>query len=143
MDSKHQEYINFIKSQMDYFDKKSISEKKKYRAYSIIALVANAMIPILATFSSMPSPYKQIVAILSAIAAIANGLSMTFDAGKNWKHYRNTYTDLETVLRAYNCGAGDYQGANETEAFDLFYKQCEYVLHTDRDTWEPKEREKT
>lgn len=135
---KHQQYIEFIKGQLSYFDAKSIKEKKKYRLYSIIALTANAMIPILSTFSSIPSPYKQMVAGLSAIAAISNGLSMTFESGKNWKHYRNAFTDLETVLRAFETGAGDFEGLKEAESFSLFYSKCESILNNDRKEWSSK-----
>ena len=131
-----EEYIDFIKGQMKYFDNKSIKEKRNYYLYSIVSLVANAMIPILTTFSSMPSPYKQIVASLSAIAAIANGLSMIMNSGKNWKHYRDTFTDLESVLRAYSVRAGSYNGLDEETAFDKFYENCEYILKMDRESWE-------
>ena len=59
---KKKEYMEYIKGQIEYFDRKSIKEKRRYYLFSIIALVSNAVIPILSTFSSMPSPYKQIVA---------------------------------------------------------------------------------
>jgi len=134
---KRAEYIKFIKDQMTYFDQKSITEKKRYYTLSIIALIANAIVPILTTFSSIPAPYKQIVAILSAIAAICNGAAMIFNSSKNWKSYRNSYTDLETVLRSYDAAAGDYKGKSEEEAFDIFYEQCEAILNHDRQAWEP------
>lgn len=132
---KKQNYIDFIKSQMEYFDTNSIKEKKKYYFFSILALSVNALIPILSTMSSIPSPYKQIIATLSAIAAISNGLQLIMNSGKNWKHYRDSYTDLEAVMRAYETGMGPYKDLNDEEAFDMFYRQCEIVLRSDRENW--------
>ena len=133
---KKKEYMEFINGQIAYFDKKSIKEKKRYYLFSIIALVANAAIPILTTFSSIPSPYKQIVAALSTVAAIANGLVMITNSGKNWKHYRDCCTDLGTVTRAYTAGAGDFAERDEEAAFSLYYAKCEAVLKDDRENWE-------
>lgn len=133
---KKKEYMEHIKGQIEYFDRKSIKEKRRYYLFSIIALVSNAVIPILSTFSSMPSPYKQIVAILSTIAAIANGLVLITNSGKNWKHYRDCFTDLSAVTRAYMAGAADFGGKDEEEAFALYAEKCEAVLKNDRESWE-------
>lgn len=134
---KREEYIKFIKDQMKYYDEKSIAEKRRYYTLSIVALVANALVPIISTFSSIPSPYKQIVATLSAIAAICNGAAMIFNSSKNWKSYRNSFTDLETVLRSYGAYAGEFKEKSEEEAFDLFYEKCEAIINRDRQAWEP------
>ena len=94
------------------------------------------MIPVLSTFSSIPSPYKQIVAVLSTIAAIANGLVLVTNSGKNRKHCRDCFTDLSAVTRAYMAGAGDFVGKDEDESFVLYTAKCEAVLKNDRESWE-------
>ena len=60
------------------------------------------------------------------------------NAKNNWLHYRNSFTDLESALRAYNIGAGEYAKLNSDEAFNLFYERCEGILNEDRNTWAPK-----
>ena len=137
-----EEYISWIKGQLEYFDKKSISEKKKYTTLSICAIVANAIIPIITVFSTTNLPLAISIATLSAISAILTGTSLQLNAKNNWLHYRNCYTDLERSLRAYNMQAGEYLNLSEGEALALFFNRCEDILAEDRRTWEP-EAEKT
>lgn len=139
---RREEYIQFIQGQMSYFDKKSIKEKRRYIFLSVVALVTNAAVPIVATFSSIPAPYNQIVAALSAVAAVCNGILLVTNSAKNWKHYRDSYTDLEAVLRAYKAGVGDFKGLSEEDAFECFCEKCENVLIADRKSWEAEGQKK-
>lgn len=132
---KKQEYLKYLKDQMQYYDTKSITEKRRYYTLAIIAICANAVVPIISTFSSIPAPYKQLVAGFSAVAAICNGISLILNSDKNWKHYRDSFTYLEAELRAYNSVAGEYKDLDEEAAFQKLYTRSEAILHEEHEGW--------
>lgn len=135
VENRSEEYIKFIESQMEYFEAKSGKEQKKYRFFSLLSILCNAVIPIASVFSSTPIPFRITITSLSAGAAIFNGVLLVYNSKENWKTNRSRYTELQRELRAYRLSLGEYEGLEEEDAFRAFFARCEDLLQRESMEW--------
>lgn len=135
VENRSEEYIKFIESQMEYFEAKSGREQRKYRVFSLLSILCNAVIPIASVFSSTPTPFRITITSLSAGAAIFNGILLVYNSKENWKINRSRYTELQRELRAYRLSSGEYEGLEEEDAYRTFFARCEDLLQRESMEW--------
>src|SRR5207249_7125376 len=104
--------------QMNYYDKASSKNQKKYKQFQWILIVLSATTPVLAALSGKEFVINSVtynlgflqvlVIVISAIVAILTTGLKTFNYQELWVNYRSTYEKLKPEIYYYNFNIGPY-----------------------------------
>lgn len=120
-----------LKSQIKWYDSKSIHHKKRYMWCKFIAIVCTSLIPIIA-ISSLPH-FKIIAIILSSIIGITESINWLNNDHTNWIKYRKTCESLKHEFYAYSTTTGVYK--NEIEPGKLLVQRTESIISDENVNW--------
>jgi hypothetical protein len=94
-----------------------------YRAGRGVVIVTAALIPVLATVTTVP---RWVLGLFGAIAVIAEGLQGLFQFQRAALNAMKTSNDLERTLNRYMTAIDPYQGPPNV-AFPLFVRDAETI----------------
>ncbi len=96
---------NYLNGYLDYYEGKSILNKKRYSAFVVLNIVISALIPFATLFIDVYIPAKYIVAMMGSTITIISALNSTFGYHKHWIEYRTVAESLkhQKVLYMNNC----------------------------------------
>lgn len=120
-----------LQPQIEYYSSKSASSKKEFYWLSILALVANATIPVITLSIDSTGPSKYFVAILSAISAIFSGILLIKKAQDTWVCYRLTCEALKREKVLFETKSGKYRESS----FNDFVIACEEIMANENAAW--------
>lgn len=127
-----EEYIEKrLQPQIEYYSGKSARLKKEFYWLSILALVANAVIPVLALSIDSEGISKYFVAILSSISTILSGILLIKKTKDNWVSYRLTCEALKREKILFETKSGKYKDAS----FNDFVVACEKIIADENTAW--------
>jgi Protein of unknown function (DUF4231) len=126
--------------QMDYYNKTSAKNQKKYRLFQWILIILSALAPVLAALNGInPGTGKaapviniSVVIVSSIVAILTTGLK-TFNYLELWVNYRSTYEKLKPEFYYYEFNIGPYYGAKDKES--VFVTRVEGILDTEHTQW--------
>lgn len=132
-----------LNNQIDWYDRKSSFNQKKYKKYKRIEFIIAATIPVITTLSAVADHefYKldtilQICAALGGIVlVIINKFLELDDYFKFWKEYRATCEALQYERSLYLTRSEPY---DEEDAFPLLVQKVESVLSKETQRWQQR-----
>lgn len=120
-----------LKPQIDYYDKKSIQNQKRFYLFSVIDLTLTALVPV-ASLSS----HNGIAALLGAGATIASGILLLYKHKDLWTKYRFICETLKTYEIKFDNRIGNYSTLSDDDAIKLFIESCEQLMANEHDEWQ-------
>jgi len=125
--------------QMNYYDRASVKNQKKYKRFQWILIVLSAITPILAALNLETNNLQIIVVIVSAIVAILTTGLKTFQYQELWINYRATHEQLKPEIHYYNFNVGPY-GVAGVDKEALFISRVETILDKEHQGWPPAKK---
>ncbi len=132
MDEK--EFDKYLKEryhpQVDWYDKKSISNQKAYKFLQWSIIILAAITPIFVILSETWGLHIPVV--LSCLVAIGSASLKTFKFQENWINYRTTCETLRKEIYFYNARVDDYSSNDPT---GVFVKRVESLISRENTMW--------
>ena len=94
--------------QMDYYERSSMKNQKKYQRFQWILIVLSALTPVLAALEWEKFDFQIPVIVISALVAILTTGLKTFQYQELWANYRATQEQLKPEIHYYNFNVGPY-----------------------------------
>ncbi len=136
-----EEYINErLVAQMNWYDRKSSDNKKKYKRIKRTESVIAALIPVVITFGAFKivqendlGVYLQVIAALAGVALVIMNSFLELDEHhKLWKEYRVTCEMMRHERYMYMTRSEPY---DEADAFPLLVEKIEAILNSETQRW--------
>ena len=121
-----------VEDQIEWYDKKSLSNQKKYKLCSKCQIILSASIPILVLCVDFKS-IKVTVAILGALVGIITAFMGICKFFENWINYRTTAESLKKEKFFFLTKTGTYSKDNN---FDLFVQNIEKLISKEHNHWQ-------
>ncbi|MCD8059436.1 MAG: DUF4231 domain-containing protein [Bacteroides fragilis] len=132
-----QDYLETrVSTQQEYFSERASSNKKHYYVTSILKLVISLTITVLSSVMFDTSPVSIIVAVLSAIMALIEGILLLCKYNENWIMYRMTSENLKKEEYLFKTRTGEYYMLDDSQAFNIFVRNIEEVIQNSNKHWE-------
>lgn len=133
------EYLeNRVLPQRNYFSKKAASNKKGYYVVSIAKLVISLLVTVLSSASASggSSPISIVIAILSALMTLVEGIMLLCKYNENWIIYRMTSESIKKEEYLFRTHTGIYCGEDSQQAFNAFVQNFETLIQSSNKQWE-------
>ncbi len=129
-----QEYLTQrVEHQITWYDRKSLSNQRAFKALRIIEITAAAAIPLLAgQVDTGDTRLKWVVGLLGSAVAIVAGLLSLYRLQENWIEYRVTCEALKHEKFLYLSRVEPYAVPNP---FPLFVQRVESLISKEHSNW--------
>ena len=129
-----------LDSQMNWYDRKSSENKKKYKRIKRAEAVIAALIPVVITFGAFKivqendlGVYLQVLAALAGVALVIMNSFLELDEHyKLWKEYRVTCEMMRHERYMYMTRSEPY---DEADAFPRLVEKIEAILNSETQRW--------
>jgi hypothetical protein len=130
--AKHPAWLR-LNDQLDWYDKKSEDNQRRYKQIKIAQLVLAGSIPVFALVGDIWG--RWITAILGASVAILEGLQQLGQYNNLWVTYRATAEHLKHEKYLFLAKSGPYKGLKEEDALSLLAERVEEQVSTEHAKW--------
>lgn len=122
-----------LEEQIDWYDKKSAFNQSYYKILKIIQILAAALIPVLASLSSLiPSPII-ITGSLGALIVVIESVQGLYQFQSNWISYRSSCEALRHEKYLWLAKAGPY--TYERDPNRLLAERVESIVSVEHAKW--------
>jgi hypothetical protein len=125
--------------QLNYYDRASIKNQKRYKRFQWILIVLSALTPVLAALDGKWFSLQIAVIAVSAIVAILTTGLKTFQYQELWVNYRATHEQLKPEIHYYDFNVGPY-GAKDVDKETVFISRVEAILDKEHQGWPPAKK---
>jgi hypothetical protein len=123
-----------LEDQIDWYDRKSISNQKSFKRLQVLIIVASATIPFLSGFMDETTLFlKIIVGLLGLAIATATAILGLYKFQENWLEYRTTCETLRHERYFFLTGAAPY---DEDDPFLLLVERVEGLISKENTNWQ-------
>jgi hypothetical protein len=122
-----------LNDQLDWYDKKSEDNQKRYKQIKVTQLILAGSIPVFALVGDTWG--RWVTAILGASVAILEGLQQLGQYNNLWVTYRATAEQLKHEKFLFLARSGPYKGLEEQEALRLLAERVEEQVSTEHAKW--------
>jgi hypothetical protein len=126
-----------LEDQIGWYDKKSASNQSWFKRIKIIELIAAALIPLLAGFSTTSPKYTTCYAIitggLGALIVLLESVQGLYQFQSNWISYRSSCEELRHEKYLWLAKAGYYADAKDPDR--LLAERIESLISTEHAKW--------
>lgn len=126
-----------LEDQIDWYDKKSGSNQGWFKRIKIVELIAAALIPLIAGFSTTSPQYATYYAIatggLGALIVLLESLQGLYQFQSNWISYRSSCEGLRHEKYLWLAQAGPYADAGDPDR--LLAERVESLISTEHAKW--------
>lgn len=134
------EYLNKrYYDQLNYYEKSSGRNQKRYKNFQWILIILSASTPILAALELKGLEINYLVILISGVVAVLTTGLKTFQYQELWASYRTTCEQLKPEIHYYNFNVGPY-GATGVDKEALFISRVETILDKERQSWPPAKK---
>lgn len=127
------EYIrDRVDHQIAWYDGKSLTSQRAYKALRIIEIAAAAMIPLLVGYADQFSGMKLLVGGLGVCVAMVAGLLSLYRFQENWTGYRATCETLRHEKFLFVTRTEPY---HREAPFGLFVQRVESLISSEHSSW--------
>jgi Protein of unknown function (DUF4231) len=144
LENKAEEHVDTVKfaehpawlrlnDQLDWYDKKSGDNQRRYKQIKIAQLILAGSIPVFALVVDLWG--RWVTAILGASVAILEGLQQLGQYNNLWASYRATAEQLKHEKYLFLAKSGPYNGLNEEDALRLLAERVEERVSTEHAKW--------
>ncbi|MDW7690773.1 DUF4231 domain-containing protein [Flammeovirgaceae bacterium SG7u.111] len=141
-----EEYItNRLDDQMNWFDRKSSLNQKRYKKYKRIEFIIAATIPVLTTMTAVAKGYdnSETIETVMLVSAALGGIVLVIlnkflelgDFFKYWKEYRAAAEALQYERALYLTRTEPY---DEEDAFPKLVEKVESILSKETQKWQTR-----
>lgn len=132
-----EEYIEKrLQDQIDWYDRKSLTNQRTFKRLKIVEIVAAALIPFLSGISINNSDFRLIGTIIIGLL----GMSVTIIASilnlgrhqEHWLEYRTTCESLKKESFLFHTRVEPY---NSDDAFQLLVQRVETLVSKENTNW--------
>ncbi len=128
-----------LDNQIDWYDTKSAYNQRWFKGLKIAELIAAAMIPFLAGFSTKAPPEAMYYAIatggLGALIVLLESVQGLCQFQSNWISYRSTCEGLRHEKYLWLAKAGPYANVTEVDRDRLLAERVESLISTEHAKW--------
>ena len=125
-------YVNDrYEDQVNWYDRKSMWNQKRYKVLQWSALILASLTPILILME--PDWSKWLAAAIAVLAATSAGALKIFKYQENWINYRTTCETLRKEIHYYKAGIQGYEHTTDKEA--LFVSRVESLISRENTLW--------
>lgn len=138
-DEKVKIYIeDRVLSQIDWYNIKSISNKRKYILLTIVSVSMSTVIPILTLYLSVYDDIliKMCIAIFSSIITAISSILALSKYKELWVQYRENCEIVKSFLYSFFTRQGQFNNLNDTESFDRLVEICEHQFLIEFNKWD-------
>jgi hypothetical protein len=122
-----------LEEQIDWYDKKSALNQSWFKRIKILELIAGALIPLLAGFSTL-IPYQALITgSLGALIVVLESVLGLYQFQSNWISYRSSCEGLRHEKYLWLAKAGHYADAKDPNR--LFAERVESLISTENAKW--------
>lgn len=122
-----------LNDQLDWYDRKSVSNQRWYKRIQGAQLILAAAIPVI---SFLPGDWtKFATAIVGALVAVLAGLQQLGQFHNNWTSYRATAEQLKHEKYLFLAASGPYRNLEAAEAMKLLAERVEEQISTEHAKW--------
>lgn len=132
--------------QMEYYNKASAKNQKRYKQFQWILIILSAITPVIAALNGLNNSTPKsnlnlslVVVIISSVVAILTTGLKTFNYQELWITYRSTYEKLKPEIHYYRFDVGEY-GKPGIDKESLFVSRVESLLDTEHAQWPPAKK---
>ena len=123
-----------LESQIDWYDRKSISNQKWFKRLQVIIIFAAATIPFLSGYMDEDTLYlKLLIGVLGLAVATATSVLGLYQFQENWFEYRTSCETLRHEKYLFLTGAAPY---DEDEPFLLLVERVEGLISKENTNWQ-------
>lgn len=128
-----EEYLNDrLNDQIDWYGKKSQTNKKWFKGLRLLEIVFAAIIPFLAAIGSNIPYYSMIIGGLGITIAVSAGTSALYKYHENWIEYRNTSETLKHEKYLFQAKCSPY---DNDESFCKLVQRVEGLISKENTQW--------
>ena len=136
-DSEFEKYLKErYEQQINWYEKKSSSNKKWFMYLEISLITFSAITPILIVIDFISAAFVGLrwIAVLTSVLTVILASSLrTFKFQENWVNYRTTSELLKKEQYFFKTNIGDYSRVQDKKA--LFVKRSESLISQAHTTW--------
>ncbi|MFH1790099.1 MAG: DUF4231 domain-containing protein [bacterium] len=122
-----------LDQQIQWYDNKSTSSKRKFKIAKIIEICLAALIPFLASIN------VSVTAMLGVAITILEGIQQLCQWSKNWITYRSTCEALRHEKYLYLGKSGVYEDKDENELKIILTQRVESLVSTEHSKWNSRQ----
>jgi hypothetical protein len=136
--TKHPAWLR-LNDQLDWYDKKSGDNQRRYKQIKVAQLVLAGAIPVFALVGEVWG--RWVTAILGASVAILEGLQQLGQYNNLWTGYRATAEQLKHERFLYLAQSGPYRKLGQEDALRLLAERVEEQVTTEHAKWVSERRQ--
>jgi len=110
MDDQQPPTLHRLEEQIDWYDRRSRTAQRSYKALKLAQMVTAALIPLASTLPDFPARHW-ITAVLGILVLVIEAVQQLNQYQQNWISYRSTSEALKHEKYLYLAEAGPYAGA--------------------------------
>lgn len=130
------EYLaNRVSSQKKYFSSKSKKYKNFYYSFSITKIILTAGISLISLILGECSMDSIIIASLSFLVTILQGIDLVYKYGEKWLIFRKTNEELKAEEMFFITGTEKYYQKYTDEKFNEFVINFEELIKESNNLW--------
>ncbi len=135
--SEFEDFVNNrYKKSIEWYDKKSQSNKKLYVSFQTLLIIFSAMTPVLFAidFGIVGHDYLKWIAVITAIVVSISVSSLRiFKLHDNWITYRSICETLKKEINFFNADIHEYSNCDDKQA--LFVERVESLISKEHNLW--------
>ncbi|MDB1124691.1 DUF4231 domain-containing protein [Vibrio algarum] len=128
-----EDYLNQrVNKQIDWYDRKSISNQNYHKLLRITEIICAAIIPFISGFDEFFTHSNVLVGLFGIVIAVCAGISSLSNYQENWISYRGTCEMLKREKYRFLTKSNPY---NTVNALDFFVQRIEDILSKEHIQW--------
>jgi len=127
--------IKRLDDELEWYDRKSVSNQRIYNRIKVTEILAAAMIPFIAGFHAKEAVWVSagMTGGLGVLVTFLEGLLQLYQFQQNWISYRATCEALKHEKYLFQGNAGPYAGAKDARA--LLAERVESMVSQEQAKW--------
>lgn len=123
-----------LEDQINWYDKKSVTNQKYFKRLQVLIIVASATIPLLSGFMNENTlGLKIVIGLLGLAIASATAILGLYQFQENWLEYRTTCETLRHEKYLFLTGTAPY---DEDASFTLLVERVEGLISKENTNWQ-------
>lgn len=138
--TEEQYFAERLDDQINWYDRRSISNQKWYKRLKITEFILAALVPVLVNFITYHWIVKIIIAIAGSAIAIISAVHGLYNFHENWIEYRYTCEALKHEKYLYLAKCGIY--AEAENPLSVLVERVENIIAKENIRWAQIHRNK-
>ncbi|OGU37030.1 MAG: hypothetical protein A2315_04965 [Ignavibacteria bacterium RIFOXYB2_FULL_35_12] len=132
-----EEYLkNRVQDQIDWYDRKSSSNRKMFKSLRLSEIILSALIPFLSGITAILASYEKegiiIISLFGVIIACMAGILSLGQFQEHWIEYRTTAEGLKKEKYLFQTMVEPY---NKEDSFSIFVQKIETLVSKENTNW--------